>query len=562
MPGARVKPRARIVFALAAVLAAPAFAAKDKVTVAPEEAAVRRLTGEQYRNVIRDVFGPTIAFGGHFEPGLKVGGLAAAGASSIGVTPAGMEQYDAIARVIAAQVVSEPYRAQTMPCQPENAKAADDACAQQFLSSVGRLLYRRPLTPASLHAHVAAAHAGAEATRDFYKGLGLSLAAMLSAPQFLFRDAELETDPDTRGGWRLDPYSKASQLSFFLWNAGPDLPLLAAAASGELSSRKGLAHQVDRMMASPRLEAGVRAFFIDNFGFDEFAELTKDAVLFPKFSAQAANDAQEQTLKTIVQLVLKENGDYRDIFTTKKTFLTPELGAIYRVPLVDDRPTGTPDGWAPYEFAADDRRAGILTHMSFTALHSPAGRGSPTIRGKALREVILCQKVPPPPGNVPFNIIQDTGNPLFKTARDRLTAHRANPVCAGCHKITDPIGLALENFDGAGEFRTTENGKKIDTSGELDGIAFKDAAGLGKAVHDSPATPRCLVNRLASYALGRLPGAGEQPWIAALQASFADTGYRVPDLMREIAVSDAFYRRALPRPPVVAGTAPVQQEAK
>ena len=543
------------------VLAVSAFGA-TKVAIVPEEAAVRRLTGEQYRAVIRDIFGPTLEFGGRLEPGLKVGGLAAAGASSIGVTPAGMEQYDAIARVIAEQVVSERYRDQMIPCKPENAKSADDACAQQFLSSAGRLLYRRPLTSASLATHVAAARAGAEATKDFYKGLGLSLAAMLSSPQFLFRDAALEADPDNRGGWRLDSYSKASQLSFFLWNSSPDTQLLNAASSGELSTQKGLERQVDRMMASPRLEAGVRAFFADNFGFDEFAELTKDAVLFPKFSAQAANDAREQTLRTIVQLILREKGDYRDIFTTRKTFLTPELGAIYRVPLVDNRPTGTPDGWAAYEFAPGDKRAGILTHMSFTALHSPAGRGSPTIRGKALREVILCQKVPPPPGNVPFSIIQDTSNPLFKTARDRLTAHRVNPVCAGCHRITDPMGLALENFDGAGEYRTTENGKPIDTSGDLDGVVFKDAEGLGKAVRDNPATASCLVNRLTSYALGRLPGAGEQPWVTALQASFADNGYRVPDLMREIAVSDAFYRRALPRPAAIAGAAPVQQEAK
>jgi hypothetical protein len=550
--------------AATAVLGAPAFAAKEtKVAIAPQEAVVRRLTGEQYHAIIRDVFGPTIAFGGHFEPGLKVNGLAAAGTSTIGVTPAGMEQYDAMARAIADQVVSADYREQMIPCTPAAAKKADDACARQFLGSVGRLLYRRPLPASSLASHVVAAHAAAEATHDFYQGVALSLAAMLSSPQFLFRDAEIEADPDNKGGHRLDAYSKASELSFFLWNAGPDLALLTAAEKGELETQKGLERQVDRMMASPRLEAGLRAFFMDNFAFDEFADLTKDVVLFPKFSAQATSDAQEQTLKTVVQLLLKEKGDYRDLFTTRKTFLTPELGAIYRVPLVDNRPTGTPDGWAPYEFAADDRRAGILTHMSFTALHSPAGRGSPTLRGKALREVILCQKVPPPPGNVQFNIVQDTNNPLYKTARDRLTAHRANPACAGCHKITDPMGLALENFDGAGEYRTAENGKAIDTSGELDGIAFADAEGLGKAVHDNPATASCLVNRLASYALGRAPGAGEAPWINYLQTAFAADGYRVPDLMREISVSEAFYQRALPRPPATATASnAAQQEAK
>ncbi len=533
---------------LALALAGTAEAAKDaKLSIPPQEVAVRRISGDQYRNIIRDVFGPTIQFGGHFEPALKINGLAAAGSSSIGVSPAGMEQYDAMARAIAGQVTDEAHRGQMIPCVPAKTDAADDDCARRFLGDVGQLLYRRPLARETLDAHVNAAHVAAESVKDFYRGLSLSLSAMLSSPQFLFQDAELERDPDTKGGYRIDGYSKASELSFFLWNSGPDLALLTAAAKGELETSKGLKRQVERMMASPRLEAGVRAFFIDNFAFDEFGELTKDVVLFPKFSAQATNDAQEQTLKTIVQILLKDKGDYRDLFTTRKTFLTPELASIYRVPVPDAQVTGGADGWVPYEFPASDPRAGILTHISFVALHSPAGRGSPTLRGKAVREVILCQKVPPPPGNVAFNIVQDTSNPVFKTARERLTAHRENPVCAGCHRITDPMGLALENFDGAGEFRTTENGKVIDTSGDLDGIKFTDSAGLGQAIAANKATTSCLVNRLASYAVGRKPAAEETPWVNYLQQKFIDNGYRFPDLMRDIALSDSFYARAMPK---------------
>jgi hypothetical protein len=348
------------------------------------------------------------------------------------------------------------------------------------------------------------------------------------------------------GAQVLDGYSRAAQLSFFLWNSGPDLLLLEAAEKGALDTPRGLAREVERMMASPRLEAGVRAFFIDNFGFDKIATLTKDAAIFPEFSAQVAEDAQEQTLRTIIEVVLRQNGDYRDIFTTRKTFLTQQLGSIYRVPVASDSPNGAPDTWQAFEFPADDLRAGILTHISFTALHSPAGRGSATLRGKAMREVMLCQPVPPPPGDVPFNLINDTSNPRYRTARQRLAAHATDAVCSGCHKITDPIGLALENFDGQGKFRAAENREAIDPSGALDGVTYADARGLAQAVHDNPAAPRCLVDRLSAYALGRPAAPGEKPWIARLHDNFARSSYRLPDVMRVIATSPEFYTVAPP----------------
>ncbi|MHB1204356.1 MAG: DUF1592 domain-containing protein [Rhodospirillaceae bacterium] len=532
---------------LAALLAIGGVA---QVDAAEGEAAVRRIGADQYRNIIHDVFGASIELGGYFSPELRINGLGAVGAAKITVAASDMEQYDAMARIIAGQVTDEKHRGQMIPCRPAAPNAPDDACASRFLAKVGRLLYRRPLTALELGAHVAAAHAAAATMGDFYQGVSLSLAALLSSPQFLFREAIAEPDP--AGGARLNAYSKASQLSFFLWNAGPDLPLLDAAARGELATAKGLVRQVERMMASPRLEAGMRAFFTDNFGFEGGA-VTKDTVLFPKFSASVAASAEEQTLKTIVDLLLTQKGDYRDIFTTKKTYLTQELAAIYQVPLAGEAPNGAPDTWQPFEFEANDPRAGILTQVAFTAFHSPAGRGSPTLRGKALREIILCQTVPAPPGDVKFNLINDTSNPLYKTARKRLTAHRSNPVCGGCHKIVDPIGLALEDFDGGGEYRTRENGEAIDTSGELDGVAFSDAAGLAKAVHDNPAAPACAVNRLASYALGRAPSASDKPWVTMLETGFAASGYRFIDLMRTIALSDALYRVTPPKAASAAG---------
>jgi hypothetical protein len=506
------------------------------------EVVTRRLSQEQYRQVIADLFGPSIKVGGRFEPDIRRDGLLAMGASQVAVTASGLEEYDKIARNIAAQVVSEAHRDTLIPCKPANAKAADDACAGQFLSETGKMLYRRVLTDDELQSRVKVANAAAVGLKDFYSGLGISLSTMLVSPKFLFRQEIAETDPDHAGQYRMDAYSKAQQLSFFLWDAAPDPELLAAAEHGGLNSDSGLAKQVDRMIASPRLQGGVRAFFTDMLGFEEFETLAKDSMIFPKYNTKVAKDAQEQTLRTITSLLVTEKGDYRDIFTTRKTFLSPLLASVYEVPLA--APAG---GWAPYEFPAGDSRAGIVSQVSFVALHSHPGRSSPTLRGKAVREVLLCQKVPTPPANVNFTLVQDTKNPQYKTARARLGAHATDPTCAGCHKIMDPIGLGLEAFDSGGSLRSTENGEVLDTKGELDGMKFTDAAGLAQAVHDDPAAPSCVVSRASSYGLGRLPGKGESDWVKALQAGFKDDGYKFPALLRRIATSPEFYRLTPPQ---------------
>ncbi len=514
----------------------------------PGEPVARRLSAQQYETIITDVFGAEIQLGGRFEPDVRIDGLLAIGASHVSVTPSGMEQYDVMANAIASQVVSPARRDLLVPCKPTAANAPDDDCARNFLSKVGRLLFRRPLTQAELQAYVDASHAATQMLGNFDKGLSMSLAAMLKSPQFLFRQAVVEADPDNEGSYRLDAYSKASQLSFFLWNAAPDPELLAAAESGALHTRKGLKQQVQRMIDSPRLEASVRAFFSDMFEFDLFETLTKDGTIYPYFSSQVAQDAREQTLRTVVDLLLDQRADYRSIFTTRTTFMTQALASVYAVPLGHVGYNGSADTWQPFEFPENDPRAGILSQVSFVALHSPPGRGSATLRGKALREIMLCQKVPPPPADVQFDLIEDTSNPQYKSARERLSAHNDNPGCAGCHKIMDPIGFSLENFDGSGAYRTTENGAPIDASGMLDGVPFNDALGLGKAMVENRATAACLVDRVTAYGMGRAPASGERPWLMQLRQDFAKDKYVLPDLMLRIATSDEFYRAAPPKP--------------
>ncbi len=542
---------AKLLTSAAALLAATAGAAWAVASLdAPNtdgELVMRRLTPEQYRQIVTDVFGKTITLGGRFEPDQRYNGLLALGTGVVSATPTAIEQYEGMARVVADQVVSPERRDTLIPCKPGNAKAADESCATAFLTRAGRLLYRRPLTADETRSWVGVANESATALKDFYAGLSTSLSTMMVSMPFLFRQEIAVPDAAHPGVYHMTDYAKASRISFFLWNTAPDDELLRAAEKGELETQKGMAKQVDRLLASPRLEAGVRAFFTDMLGFSDFDSLAKDRAIYPKFSGKVSRQSEEQTLRTIVDLLVSNGGDYRDLFTTRKTFLTTTLASIYRVPLPRVTPNTTDDAWQPYDFPADSPRVGILSQASFLALHSHPGRSSPTVRGKALREILLCQKVPNPPGDVDFKVVQDTSNPIFKTARKRLGAHANEPMCAGCHKITDPLGLALENFDSAGEFRGAENGEAIDPSGTFDGVKFTNAAELARILHDNPNIPTCVVNRLYTYGTGRPLLKSEGPAVDELKAAFAKDGYKFTQLMRHIALSDALYR--VPTPP-------------
>jgi hypothetical protein len=510
---------------------------------------VRLITREQYLNSLHYIFGPDLHLEARFPPMRRVDGLLANGAASAGVTEAQMEQYQHTAAFAATTVVSSAYRDYVMPCKPVNEQASDAACATQFLGAIGRLLYHRPLSKEKLAHFVEEASSNADRVKDFYTGLSVPLEGMLLSPDVLFITDHYEQDPNNDGRYRLDSYSLAQRLSFFLWNAAPDDALIKAAETGEIQTPQGRERVVNMMLASPRLEVGIRAFFDDMMGFDDFSNLAKDGTIYPSFTAATVVDAREQTLRTIVKFLITENHDYRDLYTTRETVMSPALGPLYGVT--------TRPGWTPYTFAEKSGRAGITTQVSFLALHAHPGRSSPTLRGKAIREILLCERVPRPPPNVDFSLVENPP-PNIKTARQRLEIHRTNPVCAGCHKITDPLGLTLEQFDGAGMFRTTEKGSPIDPSGALDGRSFSDAAGLSLALHDQPALTSCLTRRIYSYGTGGPLGAADQPVLTYLNKRFADEGYRLPALIRTITLSPVFSGIVPPAAPA-RETASVQQ---
>lgn len=516
-----------------------AVAACSAGTPEPENSAseprVRLLTGQQYSNTIAQVFGTDISNSvtPPLPPLARTDGLLASGATFVGVTSDQIQQIQQAAASIAAKVVDEYHRDFLIPCAPESSTEADSACAAEFLKQTGRLLYRRPLDEGRTGELVDIADAAANETEDFYAGLAIALETILISPDVLFIIDVVEPDPDRPGEQRLSAYSLASRLSFFFWNSVPDDVLLLAAERGDLHTRQGLEREVDRMLQSARLEDGMRAFFDDMMAFDEFASLAKDPMVYPMVTGATLADAREQTLRTVIDHILTQNNDYRDLFTTRKTFMSMSLGALYDTP--------TTNGWVPYEFEEGSSRHGLLTQVSFLAAHSHSVRSSPTLRGKALRELFLCQKVPPPPPDVDFSVLEDAGD--VPTARERLDVHNTNPSCAGCHLITDPMGLSLENFDGAGRYRATENGAELDIRGELDGAFYDDVAGLTSAMRNHPKLPYCLVNRLYAYGTGGPVSLRyDRGILDYFVERFAGHEYRVPDLLREIALSQAFSR--------------------
>lgn len=500
---------------------------------------MRRLTESQYRNAIADIFGTDIRVAGRFEPIVRPAHeLIASGARASSISPSGLEQFDTMARSIAQQVFDETHRQQFAPCKPAIEQKADDACAGKILSPMGQLLFRRPLTSEEQTFYIALASRGAEPTGSFYKGLELALAAMLVSPHFLYIVEMAEPDAANPGKMRLDAWSRASRLSFMLWDTTPNEALLKAAAQGQLTDQKALEAVAASMVQSPRFQKGLSAFFSDMLLFEKFDELAKDPVIYPYFNADVAKALPEQMLRTISDQLLTREGDYRELFTTRRTWVNRALGAVYQIPVSKS------EDWVPYEFPAGSDRAGLLGQAGFLAMYSHSGRSSPTLRGRAVRELLMCQPVPNPPGNVNFTAVQDVNNKATPTARIRLTAHNTDPVCAACHKITDPIGLTLERFDGIGAFRETENDAVIDVSGGMDGTEFKGADGLGQAVAQSPQTSMCVTSRALEYLTGR--PAEDEKLVEVLEQRFAADGYRIRNLFLRAATMPETYQVAFP----------------
>ena len=363
-------------------------------------------------------------------------------------------------------------------------------------------------------------------------GLQYALAALLQSPYFLFRIELGEPDPERAGEFRYNDFEMASKLSFFFWNTGPDAELLDVAEEGLLTTDEGLEEQVERLMSSYKSREGFRNFVDEYLELHELDQLKKDSLFFTHMDVTVGPSAREETLMNFEALVFDDDGDYRDILTSNRTFVNRKLASMY------DVQSPVREGFGEVIWPEDSPRAGLLGQVSLLALNAHPVSSSATLRGLFVREKLLCQKLPPPPSDVDTSLPEPSKD--APTLRDRVAEHLTNPSCSVCHQMTDPIGLALENFDGIGRHRLRENDVLIDPSGDLDGVEFADAKGLAAIISESEVFTKCFVNQLGRYANGRVAVEGEEPGYEHLTKRFVRKNYRVQSLMREMVMSPTF----------------------
>jgi hypothetical protein len=272
-------------------------------------------------------------------------------------------------------------------------------------------------------------------------------------------------------------------------------------------------------------------FFDEMLQLRDIAQMAKDPRTYPTYSAALGSAMREETQRLLQSVIWDQDSDFRQVFDADYTFVNASLAALYGL-------QGAPaSGFGRASLPADGRRAGILGHAAFLSLMAHPNGSSPTFRGKFVREKLLCQTIPAPPPDV------DTSLPITSglTARERLLAHRQNPSCAGCHALMDDIGLGLENFDGIGRYRTTEDGLPIDASATLDTLGgFAGARELGGLLRREERVTACFARNLLRAATGHVDTEGESTPIQKIHDGFASSRYRVKQLLVEIAGSDPF----------------------
>ena len=388
-----------------------------------------------------------------------------------------------------------PSRERIFLCHPAT-RAEEPACAEQIISSLAHRAYRRPITADDLPPLLALYREGAE-SGGFEAGVRLALQKILVSPEFIFR---MEFDPPdaARGSvQRISDVELASRLSFFLWSSIPDDKLLAVAERGELSEASVLVGQVRRMLADPRSQALVKNFSGQWLFLRNIARMQPDPAAFPNFDENLRLALARET-ELLIESTLREDRSVADLLNTDYTFVNERLAEHY----------GIKDIYGN-EFrriaVRDPNRRGLLGQASILAVTSYPNRTAPTIRGKWVLEQLLGTPPPPPPPNVPS--LKDDASTKTMTMRQRMEQHRANPACAVCHRMMDPLGFSLENFDGLGRWRdsTGPGTGPIDSSGVLpDGTKFDGPAGLRNVLLSKrDLFVETFTERLLTYALGR-----------------------------------------------------------
>ncbi len=429
-------------------------------------------------------------------------------------------------------VSDTPSRRKVFACRPTS-PAEEASCASRIVRDLATQAFRRPVSTADFDRLMAFYRSG-RSDGDFESGIGTALEAILASPQFLFR---LEPVPATavKGQpWRLDDHALASRLSFFLWGSGPDEALMKAASNGQLSTPAAIERQVTRMLADPRSEALATRFAGQWLRLADVEQILPDAILYPYFD-RSLGRAMVREAELFFDSLIREDRTVPDLLTADHTFVNGRLARHYGIPNVT--------GPEFQRVTVGDERRGLLGKGGVLMLTSVADRTSPVMRGKWVMEVILGSPPPAPPPNVPT--LEETGAAgatRLLTTRERMEEHRKNPACRSCHRVIDPLGLALENFDVTGKWRIKDNGSAVDPSGELyDGTPMDGPAGLRRALlKHQDVFVLSFTESLMTYALGRRIEPQDMPMIRRIVREAGRQNYRLSALIKEVATSPAF----------------------
>ena len=441
-------------------------------------------------------------------------------------------------------VSDNPGRRGIFVCRPTSPEEKGP-CARRIVEGLATRAYRRPASADEVEGLLGFYERGALA-EGFEGGVRMALEALLASPRFVFRP---EREPDGVAPGEVYPVASvdlASRLSFFLWGAPPDEALRAAAANDGLLDEGELMRQARRMLADPRARALGSRFAAQWLRLQDLYKVHPDPNFYPNFDDNLA-DAMRWETELFFNSLVEEDRSVLELFRADYTFVNERLAAHYGFP-------AAPGNHFRRVAYPDDRRAGLLGHGSILVLTSLANRTSPVLRGKWVMEVLLGTPPPPPPPGIPDleeTRVAQEGRML--TTRERMELHSEDPVCNSCHRFMDPIGLALDNFDVTGKWRSLENGVPLDTRGDFyDGTPVATPAELSAALLTRPLPlVRNFTGNLMAYALGRRVEHYDQPAIREIVHRAESDGYRVSSLILGVVRSDAFRKRRAAAPAAV-----------
>lgn len=438
----------------------------------------------------------------------------------------------------ATGVGNTPSRGKIFSCYPKG-REDEPICARQILGKLSRQAYRRPVTEDDVKSLFALYESGRK-KGSFEAGIQVALEGMLASPGFIFRTEHDLVGAKPAQGYAISDLELATRLAQFLWSSTPDNELIELAAQGKLKDSATLEKQVRRMLADPKSAALVKNFAGQWLYLRNMRTKYPDGIIYPEFD-ENLREAMIRQSEMFFESILREDRSVVDLLDADYTFLNERLARHYQIPGV----YGNRFRRVPVQ---DDNRRGILGQGAILTVTSYATRTAPTLRGKWLLENILGTPPPPPPPNVPS--LKEDSNTKTLTMRQRMEQHRANPVCATCHQMMDPLGFALENFDAIGRWRVTEAGKPIEAGGVMpDGAQFNGPGELRKILLGRKEQfVRTVTEKLLTYALGRGIEYYDYPAVRRIMRESEPGGYRWTALTLAIVRSTPFQMRRAQEP--------------